>query len=153
MWFELVKELADDELAPQVKKHQKLVEAIRDQKLPDNCDPQLFKYGSAFYDAVQASFSEQVKEHIEVAKDSMVTLSSWFNGQTKVQPKVPANAPFPLPYSDNFDSYKVDQEAKDGGAEQDSSDRYASRSSSCSSTSKTSSSLSKKARNSCTESR
>lgn len=47
-----------------------------------------------------------------VGKDSIVTVSSWYNGQAKVMPQIPDDTPFMLPYSDNFDSYKVDSEAR-----------------------------------------
>ena len=49
---------------------------------------------------------------VAVGKDSVVTLSSWFNGQAKVLPAIPADAPFPLPYADSFEGYKADAEAK-----------------------------------------
>lgn len=51
---------------------------------------------------------------VHVGKDSIVTVSNWFNGQAKaVLPvNIPANIPFPTKLSDNFESYKVDQGAR-----------------------------------------
>ena len=54
------------------------------------------------------------KLEIQVEKDSIVTISSWFNGQKKGRPSVPVPAatPFPLPHSDDFDAYAVDAQAR-----------------------------------------
>eukprot|EP00039_Didymoeca_costata_P008210 m.109132 g.109132 ORF g.109132 m.109132 type:complete len:800 (-) comp13993_c0_seq1:24-2423(-) len=49
---------------------------------------------------------------VTIPKDSIITVSSWLNGQKKVFPDIPANKPFPVPYSDNFDSYPVDALAR-----------------------------------------
>lgn len=52
--------------------------------------------------------------------DTIYTLSSWYNGQSKGNASIPASAPFPLPYSENFESYAIDDLAKyfadDGGS-------------------------------------
>eukprot|EP01052_Picozoa_sp_SAG31_P007156 SAG31_NODE_337_length_17493_cov_5.855755_19_plen_792_part_00 len=50
--------------------------------------------------------------NVIVRRDSIITISSWYNGQAKVLPKVPAPAKFPLPYKDDFDSYTPSSEAK-----------------------------------------
>ena len=54
------------------------------------------------------------KLKIQVDKDSIVTISSWFNGQKKGRPSVPvpSESAFPLPHSDDFDGYPVDAQAK-----------------------------------------
>ena len=47
-------------------------------------------------------------------KDGMVTLSSWFNGQTKgtVSAPIGTDTPFPTKLVDDFDQYPVDAEAR-----------------------------------------
>jgi galactosylceramidase len=56
----------------------------------------------------------------EALPDTVYTLSSWFNGQSKGSTDIPAVGDFPKPYSDNFDSYHVDDLARfmadDGGS-------------------------------------
>lgn len=47
-----------------------------------------------------------------IQKDSIVTFSSWFNGQHKAVVDIPVAAPFPKELSDNFESYEVDAEAR-----------------------------------------
>ncbi len=64
-----------------------------------------------------------------VQPDSIVTFSSWFNGQTKGSVTIPPAAPFPLQVSDDFDSYPVDAEARffadNGGSFQVAADPFA----------------------------
>ena len=45
---------------------------------------------------------------VEVPADSIVTLSSWFNGQQKGVAVVPPASAFPSTLADDFESYKVD---------------------------------------------
>ena len=49
---------------------------------------------------------------VTVPRDSIVTVSSWFNGQSKGVVTIPTPSAFPLTLSDNFDSYKVDAEPR-----------------------------------------
>lgn len=45
---------------------------------------------------------------VSVGKDSIVTVSSWFNGQAKAVVSIPPDSPFPTNLQDNFDSYAND---------------------------------------------
>ena len=51
---------------------------------------------------------------VQVGKDSIVTVSNWFNGQGKaVLPvDIPANTEFPTAYAENFEALQVDAGAK-----------------------------------------
>ena len=67
-----------------------------------------FNYAGNLSAAADGSFS------VAVQKDSVVTVSSWFNGQKKGAPSahVPPGAAFPLPHADDFDGYAVDGQAR-----------------------------------------
>ena len=71
---------------------------------------------SHFLSAGNVSVAADGSFKLTVAKDSIVTASSWFNGQSKMQgglvDPVPPDSPFPLPHSDMFDDYPVDSEAR-----------------------------------------
>ena len=49
---------------------------------------------------------------MDIQPDSIVTVSSWFNGQSKGAVVIPDAQPFPLSVKDDFDSYKLDAEAR-----------------------------------------
>eukprot|EP00045_Choanoeca_perplexa_P014026 m.162775 g.162775 ORF g.162775 m.162775 type:complete len:791 (-) comp16539_c0_seq8:740-3112(-) len=57
---------------------------------------------------------------VPVKADSVVTVSTWFNGQAMGSATIPPTQPFPKPYQDDFESYPVDGLAKymadDGGS-------------------------------------
>lgn len=57
---------------------------------------------------------------LAVERDTVYTLSSWFNGQSKGSATIPPQGAFPKPYADNFDRYRVDDLARfmadDGGS-------------------------------------
>ena len=48
----------------------------------------------------------------DVLPDSIVTFSSWFNGQGKGAVTIPPATPFPLTLKDDFNEYAVDAEAR-----------------------------------------
>lgn len=61
-------------------------------------------------------FDDIVPEHgafeVVVPKDSIVTVSSYYTGQSKAAVSIPTNTPFPSHLADDFDSYKIDGLAK-----------------------------------------
>lgn len=54
------------------------------------------------------------KFSVHVGRDSIVTVSNWFNGQAKavLQTDIPDNTPFPTSHADDFETYAVDQGAR-----------------------------------------